>query len=481
MMKKLLLFCLLSLFGIVSWAQNNSMDFDGTDDLVNAGIIDISGTALTLETWIKVDQFQAAFPNISSIGGIEEPVGGATNTAMIRIGDAGVPNTQVQFVLQFGGAQVRSNANTQLTANTWTHVAATYDGSNMRIYINGVLDDTQAQTGAFTANGTFMLGSNYNGRFLNGLLDEFRIWSVARSGTEIMNSMNTELTGNEANLVAYYKFDDDAAVCDVKDCSPNENHAGREGMAGANNLPQFDADVPMITDVACGAPLLNCGLVTSCDISAVSLSSASACDDNSTPAVAQDDTFTGDITVTFSNPPASGTLQLSGDASASVAVGDLSGNSYTFTGLEMSADGGPVFINASFSADSGCSLSSSAGSAPSSCSVDAPPADIPTMSEWGLIIFALIMFTLTVVFGTQRQLVLQSPNGSQASQSIRQSFPCDRAMFFQILPRIYAFFIIIFALAILLFGYELTSADIPGSLIAGAIIAYLIQFVKLSK
>ncbi len=41
---------------------------------------------------------------------------------------------------------------------------------------------------------------------------------------EIQNNLNTELSGLESGLVAYYKLDDIETACDVEDCSVNENH-----------------------------------------------------------------------------------------------------------------------------------------------------------------------------------------------------------------------------------------------------------------
>ena len=126
----------------------------------------------------------------------------------------------------------------------------------MRLYINGVEDITQAQTGAVVANASFELGQSFDAnRDLDGHLDEFRVWNIARTATEIANSMDTELSGNEADLVVYYKFDDTPATCEIQDCSPNANHGVRGGTGGANNLPQYDPDIPAgIANVACGNP-----------------------------------------------------------------------------------------------------------------------------------------------------------------------------------------------------------------------------------
>jgi hypothetical protein len=104
-----------------------------------------------------------------------------------------------------------------------------------------------------------------------------------------------------------------------------------------------------------------------CEISNIEVTNISACDDNGTP-LPGDDTFTADVVVTFTNLPASGTLELSGDGSGSVAVAGL-GNSYIFQNVVMSADGMAISLTASFSGDAACTFTNNnAGTAPESCS-----------------------------------------------------------------------------------------------------------------
>ena len=102
------------------------------------------------------------------------------------------------------------------------------------------------------------------------------------------------------------------------------------------------------------------------------------------------------------------------------------------------------------------------------------------MSEWGLILFALIIFSMAVVFGTKQQqaLAMGTAGGNMAAPS--PSLPFDKALFLKVLPTVYLAFAVVFA-TLTLFGYELTNADIPGSLLAGGLIAYLVQFVMKSK
>jgi predicted small secreted protein len=113
-------------------------------------------------------------------------------------------------------------------------------------------------------------------------------------------------------------------------------------------------------------PNYTCG---GCSIAGISTSNVSACDDNGTPAIPGDDFFTADVTVTFSDPAATGTLDLSGDGTASVSTAGLT-SPHTFTAVQMSADGGSIDLTATFSDDTACTLNvPNAGTAPDSCSL----------------------------------------------------------------------------------------------------------------
>jgi hypothetical protein len=103
----------------------------------------------------------------------------------------------------YSGGQV----NPRLTANVWTHVAATFDGSSLKVYTNGVLVGSTNTSFNFQ-NFTLTLALNHGESFYAGGMDELRIWNTARTAAQIQDYMNTPLYGNEANLVAYYRMDD---------------------------------------------------------------------------------------------------------------------------------------------------------------------------------------------------------------------------------------------------------------------------------
>jgi fibronectin type 3 domain-containing protein len=83
-----------------------------------------------------------------------------------------------------------------LPVNTWTHLAATYNGSTLALYVNGVQTASQAATGAITANtAPLRIGGNAIwGEYFSGLIDEVRIYNRALSASEIQGDMDRSVT-----------------------------------------------------------------------------------------------------------------------------------------------------------------------------------------------------------------------------------------------------------------------------------------------
>jgi hypothetical protein len=95
------------------------------------------------------------------------------------------------------------------------------------VLVNGTVEASQtlAQTASLTAQANFMLGANVNdNRYYNGLLDEVRVWNVVRTAAEITATMRQRLSGTEAGLVGYWRFDEPGAANAI-DSSASQNHA----------------------------------------------------------------------------------------------------------------------------------------------------------------------------------------------------------------------------------------------------------------
>ena len=105
------------------------------------------------------------------------------------------------------------------------------------------------------------------------------------------------------------------------------------------------------------------------------------------------------------------------------------------------------------------------------CNINA----IPTMGEWGLIILALLVLSFSTLFIMKKQAAMVG--------SVNISFygitdiPFNKNAFGQILICVIVGITVVFALAINLFGYKMTGADVPGSLVAGTILAYLMHLI----
>lgn len=136
---------------------------------------------------------------------------------------------------------------TTIAADTWYHIALTYNGAETKIYLNGVEVASQANTRTLLTNpNTLYLGFSANGgSYWDGLLDEVRFWNVARSQAEIQANMNRELSGLEPGLSLYYNFDDgipggdNSSVSAVTDLSVNNNNGTLVGFARTGSVGNF--------------------------------------------------------------------------------------------------------------------------------------------------------------------------------------------------------------------------------------------------
>ena len=139
------------------------------------------GAAMTLEAWIQPTAAQsgwrtivqrevdAYFLNASNDTGPLLPSGGGT----------------------LGGATVFVSGPTASPINAWTHVALTYNGTTLRLYVNGVLAASQARTGSIQASSSplWIGGNSPYGEYFQGLIDEIRIYNRALTQAEIQADM----------------------------------------------------------------------------------------------------------------------------------------------------------------------------------------------------------------------------------------------------------------------------------------------------
>jgi hypothetical protein len=148
------------------------VDTTSATDVPDSPLFDVS--AITIEAWINPSQI----PPQGQRAGIVDN------------------NGQYGFFLHESG-QLQCTANlsmqidAQIETNRWTHVACTYDGTTIAIYVDGVEASSAGGGGALSAGGTTGISIAADnppgaGSHLVGMIDELRILGVARSPADIM-------------------------------------------------------------------------------------------------------------------------------------------------------------------------------------------------------------------------------------------------------------------------------------------------------
>ena len=94
----------------------------------------------------------------------------------------------------FGTTNLNAFGAATLPVNAWTHLAATYDRTTIRLYVNGIQVSSVAQTQAMSASTEVLtIGADFYGEYFTGLIDEVRIYNRALTSGEIQTDSGTPL------------------------------------------------------------------------------------------------------------------------------------------------------------------------------------------------------------------------------------------------------------------------------------------------
>jgi hypothetical protein len=103
------------------------------------------------------------------------------------------PGNPANGQINTGRGDVNGQGNSALPLNAWSFLTTTYDGSTLRMYVNGNLVSSRAVAGNIVeTNGVLRIGGDSIwGEYFAGLIDNVRIYNVALSQTAIQTDMNT--------------------------------------------------------------------------------------------------------------------------------------------------------------------------------------------------------------------------------------------------------------------------------------------------
>jgi hypothetical protein len=110
-------------------------------------------------------------------------------------------------------------SDTPLLPELWQHIALTYDGKRLRLYLNGILTDENTYEGALCQSDQPIYIGNHPGIFtpFEGLLSEVRLWDWALTPRALNVYRNTVLTGDENGLIGYWRLNDDNTSASLHD------------------------------------------------------------------------------------------------------------------------------------------------------------------------------------------------------------------------------------------------------------------------
>ncbi|MGH9573097.1 MAG: LamG-like jellyroll fold domain-containing protein [Candidatus Acidiferrales bacterium] len=164
----------------------NALVLDGTDSLVtindSASLHLTNG--MTLEAWVNPSIVNSAWSDVVYKGNDNYFLEATSATGTPAGGGTFSSNNTVDY------------GPTTLQLNTWSHLAYTYDGSTLRLYVNGVQVSSLARAGNIltSTNPLQIGGDNIFGQYFAGMIDEVRVYNLPLNQTQIQADMTTAVS-----------------------------------------------------------------------------------------------------------------------------------------------------------------------------------------------------------------------------------------------------------------------------------------------
>lgn len=171
--------------------MNGSLGFDGSNDYIDISDINaIDGaSSLSVSAWINTNTLTGGDANLRYIVG-KESTTSSTTSFILRLNTA---TDQIEFYL--GGSGYTGITSNAISTNTWYHVTGTWDGTTMKLYLNGKEVASTAKSGSTGSTseevkiGSVDLGSGHV-RFWSGQIDEVQIFNYGLTNRQVLTEMN---------------------------------------------------------------------------------------------------------------------------------------------------------------------------------------------------------------------------------------------------------------------------------------------------
>lgn len=157
-----------------------ALSFNGSNSLVtvnDSASLDLTN-AMTLSAWVHPTSWASGWKTV-----LQQERSGGLAYAL----NANSHTNQFNTTVPIGSYDRQLNAGSHLPSNTWTHLAATYDGSRQRLYVNGAQCSRSRSGSLETSTNPLHIGGSpvWAGQFFQGRVDEVRIYNRALSQMEL--------------------------------------------------------------------------------------------------------------------------------------------------------------------------------------------------------------------------------------------------------------------------------------------------------
>ena len=167
--------------------SGGALAFDGVNDIVTVTdkpSLDLS-TGMTLEAWIRSSS------NSTWRTVVTKETSGNLTYGLFSNSDSPQPSG----IVSIGSSPIQdiTRGTSEVPMSTWTHLASTYDGTVLRLFVNGAQVSTRNVTGAM-ANSAGPLqigGNNVWAEWFQGQIDDLRVYNRALTPSQIQTDMNT--------------------------------------------------------------------------------------------------------------------------------------------------------------------------------------------------------------------------------------------------------------------------------------------------
>jgi hypothetical protein len=190
-----------------------TIDFDGDNDYLSSGeVLDFSNSDFTMSAWIKLDTNDGNFAIMGRLATDQIRTAASTGISLeAQDGTAFSPSKLYFLIYKEGALKTIQTSSGVLPKDKWVHVTATYNGSNVLMYINGELvatnDSEISRADMPDLSGiNLTIGSIYNEdktgtrNHFDGAIDEVRIFNTALTEDQLQRMVYQEIENISNNV-----------------------------------------------------------------------------------------------------------------------------------------------------------------------------------------------------------------------------------------------------------------------------------------